>query len=77
MLKKEEKEKLLKWIESKTVFDCLNEIKNDLSVSQNYNLTKEQKENFNFIEERLIDGEKAEDILLQIDSLCAKSKGLI
>lgn len=77
MLNKEEKEKVLKWLESKTVFDCLDEIKQDLFKLQNFDLTKEQEENFNFIEERLKDGKEAEDILLQIDSLCAKSKGLI
>lgn len=60
-----------------TVFELLRNIKDDLFIAQNYNLTKEQLEHFRFIEERLLAGWEAEKALLEIEIICGKAEGKI
>lgn len=60
-----------------TATETLQKLRLDLEKSQNLKLTKEQEEQFEFIQQRLNDGEQAEKAILEIDIIIGKSRGEI
>lgn len=60
-----------------TAIEYLLQLYKDLLVAQNFNITKEQEEAFDFIQTRLEDGEEAEETLVEISISLDKYKGLI
>lgn len=61
-----------------TAIETLEKLRLDLlKTSKNFELTKEQEEQFEFIKDRLTDGEQAETALLEIDIIIGKSRGEI
>lgn len=60
-----------------TAIETLRQLKDALFIAQKCNLTKEQIEAFEFVEERLRDGAAAENAMCEIECICAKAEGEI
>ena len=54
------------------VYEALERIEKQLFILQQFSLTKEQEKYFEFIKERLKDGQDAENALLEIEYIIKK-----
>lgn len=60
-----------------TALEVFQKLIDELFVLKNFSFTKEEQEDINFVRERIIDGETAENTLCEIECVIAKGNGLI